>query len=148
MNLQLTTHFSFEELTASETAARHNIDNTPPIQFDQNLRHLAEALEAVRVLLDDNPIHINSGYRCRELNALVGGQPSSAHIAGLAADFIAPAFGPPQKIMAAIAKSPLGYEQIIIEYYSWVHIAVALPGCYGHCDKLVIDGSGTRAWTG
>lgn len=32
------------------------------------------------------PIYINSGYRCAELNKLVGGKPNSQHLKGEAAD--------------------------------------------------------------
>ena len=145
--MQLSEHFSFEELVASETAARYGIDNTPPISYDANLRHLADGLEAVRVILGNNPIHINSGYRSRELNKLVGGQPNSAHLTGLAADIICPGFGPPRAVCAAIIKSPLGFDQIILEFFSWTHIAFAVPGIYARRDQLIIDSGGTRAWT-
>ena len=61
--MHLSEHFTLEELVASELAARHGIDNAPPIAFDVNLRHLADGLEAVRTILGNNPIHITSGYR-------------------------------------------------------------------------------------
>ena len=35
-----------------------------------------------------NPIHINSGYRCKEHNAKVGGSLRSQHTVGSAADFV------------------------------------------------------------
>lgn len=144
--MKLSSHFSFEELTASESAARHGIDNIPPIAFDANLRHLADGLEAVRVLLGNNPIHINSGYRCPELNKLIGGSPQSAHMQGLAADIICPGFGTPRQICQAIMASPLGYDQCILEYDAWCHIAFSVTGTYAKRENLVIDSGGTRAW--
>jgi len=36
------------------------------------------------------PIHINSAFRSRELNATIGGSPTSAHLDGYAADLVAP----------------------------------------------------------
>lgn len=144
--MQLSEHFSFEELIASDIAERHGIDNTPPISLDMNLRHLAEGLEAVRTLLGNHPIHINSGYRCAELNKLVGGQPRSAHLLGLAADFICPGFGSPRKVCQAIMASHLGYEQVILEFSAWTHIAFALPGTFAKREALIIDSAGARAW--
>ena len=70
--MHLSEHFTFEELIASEIAARHGINNSPPIAYDANLRHLADGLEAVRVILGNNPIHITSGYRCEKHNRQVG----------------------------------------------------------------------------
>jgi zinc D-Ala-D-Ala carboxypeptidase len=46
--MQLTEHFSLEELIASEVAARSGIDNTPPANIVSNLRVLAQGLERVR----------------------------------------------------------------------------------------------------
>ena len=144
--MQLSEHFSFEELTASEVAARHRIDNTPPISFDANLRHLAEGLEDVRAILGDHPMHITSGYRCHALNKLVNGQWESAHLQGLAADFICPAFGPPRKVCQAIVASGLNYQQVILEFHAWTHIAFPRPGERGTRQALIIDGRGAMAW--
>lgn len=142
--MQLTDHFSFEELIASETAARKWIDNNPPIALDQNLRHLAEALEEVRVVLKHCPMIITSGYRCRELNREVGGQPNSAHIQGLAADFICPQFGPPRAVCKAIAESSIDFDQVILEFRAWTHFAVPMPGNKGRRQVLTITQSGVR----
>ena len=74
--MQLTAHFSLEELIASETATRSGIDNTPPSELMPNLRALADGLEKVRAALGGRPIHINSGYRCPALNKAVDTEPS------------------------------------------------------------------------
>lgn len=47
---------------------------------------LIAALEAIRSKLG-RPLKINSGYRCEAHNAAVGGERSSKHTLGLAADF-------------------------------------------------------------
>ena len=84
----LTPHFSLEELTFSEVALRQGIDNTPTTEQVLNLKRLCqELLEPVRSLLNV-PMHINSGFRSPKVNAAVGGAHGSAHLAGLAADFI------------------------------------------------------------
>jgi uncharacterized protein YcbK (DUF882 family) len=72
--MKLTKHFTFEELTASELADRHGIDNTPasPLILT-NLKILAEGLERVRALLG-KPVIVNSGYRSILVNNLLGKQ--------------------------------------------------------------------------
>ena len=53
---------------------------------------LIELLEQLRSKLNV-PIHINSGYRCRNHNAQVGGVAGSQHLYGTAADITAPLAG-------------------------------------------------------
>ena len=55
---KLSDHFSLEELTYSDLAVRHGIDNNPNGDFVVNLTRLAKLLERVRLLLN-KPIHIN-----------------------------------------------------------------------------------------
>src|SRR5882672_9303456 len=88
MNEQLSPHFTLTELTNSEIALRKGIDNSPSEAIVANLtRVCAEMLEPIRNVLGV-PLHINSGYRCREVNTAVGGAVNSAHIDGRAADFV------------------------------------------------------------
>ena len=83
-------HFSISELTSSATAQREGIDNRPT----ESAYHLLHVL--VEQLLDPireawgEPIVVSSGYRCKELNALVGGAKNSHHMLGCAADITAP----------------------------------------------------------
>lgn len=137
----LSPHFTFQELTASEIALRHGIANVPGEQEIENLRYLASMLEQVRALLG-HPIHVNSGFRCLAVNALVGSKPTSAHVKGLAADIVCPEFGPPQKIVDAIVASAIDYDQVIVEYDRWVHIGFAPAGETNRRQKLVINGLG------
>ena len=89
--MNLSPHFSLQELTASDTAAKLNINNSPPVPVLMNLSILASGLEQIRSLLG-YPVHVNSGYRCPELNKTVGGVPDSAHLSGFAADIVCPQF--------------------------------------------------------
>lgn len=123
MGLRLTEHFTLEELTFSQDAVRHGIDNAPPADVIDNLRLLAGALEDVRMLLAA-PVIVTSGYRCEQLNALVRGSATSAHVEGLAADIIAPRFGTPAAIAQALQASPLVFDQLILEFGRWVHLGV------------------------
>jgi len=75
--MMLSEHFSLEELTASEVAARAGIDNTPSAETMRNLLRLAAGLELVRAAIGNNPIHVTSGYRSPRLNQMVGGAKNS-----------------------------------------------------------------------
>ena len=79
-------YFSLAELTKSETAARHKIDNTPSASIVANLQYGVDmVLDPLRRLYGQ-PIKINSGYRSSQLNKLVGGVPNSWHQLGNAVD--------------------------------------------------------------
>lgn len=79
-------YFDLEELLRSETALNHGIENLPAWEDVENLRELAtDVLDAVRIEWGQ-PILVNSGYRSVELNARVGGVPTSAHMVGRAVD--------------------------------------------------------------
>lgn len=119
--MQLTTHFSLEELTDSQVATRNNINNNPSQAVKNNLMVLAQNLEKVRALLG-YPLSISSGFRCMELNRKLGGASKSAHMDGFAADFTCHAFGTPKEVATAIAKSNIKFDQLI-EEGTWVHIS-------------------------
>jgi hypothetical protein len=121
----LTPHFSLEELTFSSTAQRYALDNTPGDLEVANLTRLCETLlEPARDLLGGVAFHVDSGFRCRELNALVRGVPTSAHLDGRAADII-PEGLDLEACFDELRKSDLPYDQIIFECAAWIHLAVA-----------------------
>lgn len=122
----LSDHFSLAEATASDTAARKGIDNSPPAEVIAVMERAATKLEKVRALLAA-PLHINSWYRCSELNSAVGSNPTSQHLRGEAIDFIAPTFGDPLAICKAIIanKDLINFDQLILEH-TWVHIGFAI----------------------
>jgi hypothetical protein len=142
--MNLSPHFTLEELTASETADRQGIDNTPTdVKVMNHLKFLAHNLEDVRECLG-SPIHINSGYRSLVVNALLGSKPTSAHVKGLAADFVCPSFGTPKEIVKRLSSSNVAYDQLILEFNRWVHIAFSEEGYIPRKQVLIIDKSGTR----
>lgn len=116
--MQLTEHFTLEELTAT---SHREIDNTPPIDVVDKLKCTARGLEHVRLLLGV-PVIVSSGYRCRALNEAVGGAANSQHMQGEAADFIAPKYGTPFEICRLLEASDLRYDQLIFEG-TWVHVS-------------------------
>ena len=141
MNLSL--NFTLEELTASETAARNGLDNTPGPIAMKNLERLAQFLEEVRKVLG-KPVVISSGYRGPEVNAHVGGQKASQHLVGCAADIKVPGMTP-DAVCRAIKASDLQYDQLIREFDSWTHISIPNEeGSTPRGQTLIIDRAGTR----
>jgi zinc D-Ala-D-Ala carboxypeptidase len=120
--VNLSAHFTLEEMTASQTATRRGIDNSPPAAVVGNLRRLASLLEEVRAAVG-LPIRISSGYRSPALNRAIGGAANSAHLSGLAADITAPSLSPKQLATAIIAAG-VKFDQLIYEG-AWVHIGLA-----------------------
>lgn len=121
--MNLSEHFTLEELTASQTAMRRGINNTPNDEVIGNLTKLAETLEQVRALVDA-PINISSGYRSVPLNTAIGGSSSSAHCRGLAADFTVSGVGV-KELAIMIRDSGIEFDQLICEFDSWVHIGLS-----------------------
>jgi zinc D-Ala-D-Ala carboxypeptidase len=119
----LSPHFTLDELTHSQKAVRRGLDNTPPPDVLENLRKLAQLLEAVRTHIG-RPVLISSGYRSRAVNDAVGGAVTSQHLRGQAADFIAPGFGKPATIVSHLMDAPIEFDQLINEG-GWVHISWA-----------------------
>lgn len=79
-------YFTIEEMTKSQTAKQNHIDNTPTKEITENLKKVMYILDMIRVYIG-KPILVNSGYRCKKLNEIVGGVQGSMHTKGLAADF-------------------------------------------------------------
>lgn len=123
-------HISYGELIHSQTASRLEIDNTPPDEEKVNLVRVAWFLETLRSGLTDKygfvcPLTISSGYRCLELNTIIGGSKTSAHTSGLAADISCP-YVSPYDIALYIERHMVdtGFDQVIYEFGEWVHIGL------------------------
>lgn len=124
--MQLSEHFSLEELTFSSTAVARGIDNAAPPVIEERLHAVAAGMEKIRALLGF-PLHIDSGYRSPALNVAVRGVPTSAHCMGWAADFICPNYGTPFGIVRTIVgDGSIRFDQLIQEG-TWVHISFAPP---------------------
>lgn len=139
--MKLSPHFTLDEFTKSQTAARWGIDNTPNQTVMGNLIKTASFMEEVRRICAA-PIIISSGYRCMELNRKIGGSMNSQHMTGQAVDFTAKGLTL-DEIMQRLITSNLDYDQLILEYNSWIHISWS--------DKprrqtLEIDRQGTRVY--
>jgi zinc D-Ala-D-Ala carboxypeptidase len=121
---QLSAHFTLEELSDSDYAMRHGINNSPPSVLTSNLMMLAAGLERVRAVLGV-PMYVKSGYRSPALNRAIRGAQDSQHMRGLAADFVAPEYGSPRQICESIAERDdfVRFDQLIQEGGAWVHVS-------------------------
>ncbi len=117
-------HFTIKELTASATAQRLDIDNTPTAEAVANLQQLvANVLDPLRETYG-RPIYVNSGYRCPALNRAVGGVPSSQHLTGEAADITAGNNRENRRLLGLIKKMKLPVDQVIDEQdCTWLHVS-------------------------
>jgi hypothetical protein len=141
--MKLSPNFTLEELTFSQVASRRGIDNTPPPKVKDNLERLALFLEQVRKVVN-KPISISSGYRSREVNESVGGSKTSQHCEGCAADFNVKGMSP-DAVVRAIVDATIPYDQVILEFDSWVHISIpTVKGSAPRKQALVIDNNGKR----
>ena len=125
--MQLSTNFTMEEFTRSQTAIRQNIDNTPTEEHSENLKLLCEmVLQPVRDHF--GPIAINSGYRGVVLNKTIGGSFKSQHCQGQAADIECPGTG--NRHVADWISDNCTFDQLILEFHTpgipdsgWVHVS-------------------------
>lgn len=120
--MDLSEHFTLEELVTSQIATRRRIDNRPAPAIVENLRRVAAVLELVRALVG-RPVTVSSGYRSPALNAAVGGARESAHLQGLAADITVAGMAP-KDLAKAVITAGIEFDQLIYEG-TWVHIGLA-----------------------
>ena len=124
--VQLSKNFSLRELTASQTAERKGIGNTPSPEHQENLKLLCEnVLQPVRDHFN-RVVSISSGYRSPALCEAIGSKTTSQHAKGQAADF--EIYGLSNGELATWIKDKLDYDQLILEYWTptssnsgWVH---------------------------
>jgi len=142
--MQLSQHFSLEELTFSQVAARTGIDNTPSDEVVANLTRLCNLLlEPARAMLEV-PVHVDSGYRSTVVNAAVGGARDSAHMSGRAADTVFLGI-PLEEAFDKLRASDLPFDQIIFECRAWIHLAIAPEGVQPRREALTATGH-AGAW--
>ena len=111
---------------------REGIDNRPN-KCAYHLLHVLvdQLLDPIREAWGE-PIVVSSGYRCKELNALVGGAKNSHHLLGCAADIIAGNKADHRRLFNLIQQmqqeGKIRFTQLIAEKgYRWLHISY-VPG--------------------
>ena len=141
--MNLTEHFTLEELTHTD---HRTLENTPNETELANIQRLAKFLETVKTLLGGKPIMVNSAFRSKAVNDAVGSKDTSQHRIGCAADIRVPGMTPDQVVRAIIA-SDLGFDQVIREFDRWTHVSIPnTPEAKPRKQALIIDKAGTRAF--
>lgn len=115
-------HFSWDELTASDTAKQYNLSNTPGEEEKRNLIALVmKVLDPLRERYG-KPITVNSAYRSPFINQKVGGAESSQHVKGQAADITGGSKEENKKLFELLKS--MDFDQLINEKdYSWIHVS-------------------------
>jgi len=118
-------YFTFEEMTRSDTAVKHNIKNIPdPEQFENLSNLVVKLLDPLREKFG-KPIKVNCGFRSNEVNKLVGGVPTSQHCKGEAADITSD----DNKRLFELIKNEFEWDQLINENnLSWIHVSLKKTG--------------------
>ena len=123
-------YFTINELCYSDTAKRCNINNSPTSEVTTNLTRLVNnILDKAREHFG-KPIHVNSGYRCQELNKKVGGAQFSHHLTGEAADIeLGGKTIAENKLLFDWIKDNCDFDQLIWEKGgAWVHVSLKAFG--------------------
>jgi hypothetical protein len=131
--MQLSKHLVLAEVTRSETAKRKGISNMPTPEHIKNFKLLAEKVfEPIREHFKV-PILISSGYRSKELNAVIGGSLTSQHCSGEAVDVDMDGTSITNKQVFDFIKDNLVFDQLIWEFGTkdnpdWVHVSYESTG--------------------
>lgn len=120
-------YFTIAELCNSDTADRRGIINRIPKDLLPNVQGLINhVLDPLREWYG-KPIYVNSGYRCPELNKVVGGVENSYHVSGCAADIDARSYEENKKLFEYIREN-LPFTEVGWEGGGrWIHVAL-VPG--------------------
>lgn len=118
-------NFSYREFEESTTATQKGICNTIT-SFEVRDSVKALVLNVLQPLRDalGKSLKINSGYRCPELNKVVGGVSNSQHTKGEAADV---ASDNPYELAKMAKGLNLPFDQMIL-YPTFVHFSHKLKG--------------------
>lgn len=117
-DVRLSKNFTLREFIVSEVAEKNWIHQQYDIPLIV-LRNISDLVSHILQPLRDctGIINISSGYRCEELNKLVGGASNSQHMRGQAVDVICSDVTP---IIEALNYLP--FDQFIV-YDSFFHIS-------------------------
>jgi hypothetical protein len=148
--MKISAHLNLAEVTRSDSAKRHGIDNTPTPEHLENFKLLAEKVfEPIRLHFK-TPIFISSGYRSKALNDLIKGSASSQHCKGQAIDIDMDGSkgGVTNKMVFDFIVSRLEWDQIIWEFGTdanpdWVHVSYVKTGNRKQKLKAVRSGGKT-----
>ena len=115
------TFFTLKEFLYSKTAGSLGIENILDFEQVRNLDNLVKyVLNPCRQYID-RAIYVNSGYRSKRLNAIVGGVPTSQHMDGKAADITTAATKSNNDLFQFIVDK-IDFDQCI-RYKTFIHVS-------------------------
>jgi len=126
-------YFQLRDLIYSDKAKKLNINNMPGV--DGNQSQIIESLRALMTNVVDiignthSDLIISSAFRCKALNAEVGGADKSQHVWGEAVDLQVPSLTSAQLYNWIYNHTP--FDHLIWEYPedktgSWVHVSYSM----------------------
>jgi hypothetical protein len=122
--MNLSRDITLEQCIKSEYARRHGIENIPGPAELENLKYLAEKI--IQPVYDrfGDGVYINSGFRCKAVNAGVGSSDSSLHPIGAAVDLDSNKLSLLELIV--FIHNNLKFTELIAEYFpsGWVHAGI------------------------
>lgn len=125
--MKLSKDFNLDEFVISQAAARNGISNEPDAHIIGRLKELCDTILQPLRNFYGKPIIISSGYRCKEVNKIIGSSDSSQHIKGEAADLHINGVTI-DEIAEAIQKLKLPFHQLILEFGRWIHVSISHEG--------------------
>jgi hypothetical protein len=148
--MKISPHLNLAEITRSDTAKRHGIDNTPTAEHLENFKLLADKVfEPIREHFGV-PIFISSGYRSKALNDFIKGSLSSQHCKGQAIDIDMDGSNGEvtNRMVFDYIKNKLDFDQLIWEFGTdfnpdWVHVSYVKKGNRKQKLKAVRSGGKT-----
>lgn len=116
-------YFSFDELTHTETGISNSIPIAETNPILHNILLLRTVLNVIRGIIGV-PIHVNSAFRSREVNAAVGGVSTSNHCLGRAADITCSELPELFELCMKLQNSGVLSECILYSDRNFIHIAI------------------------
>ena len=125
--MKLSKNFTVAEYIKSQTATRHEIDNSLSEEHLENAKKLfANVVQPKREKFGITII--TSGYRSPDLNAKIGGSSKSQHCKGQAVDL--ECLKESNADVAMWIENNLDFDQLILEFYTpgepssgWIHVS-------------------------
>lgn len=126
-------YFTIEEMEWSIVAQFQALDNRmPPLVKMSAIEFIEKVLDPLRAKYGA-PIFVTSGYRCPQLNRLVGGSNTSQHLLGTAADVTTLSRDGNKKIWKLLQLHTIDFDQAILYGdYKFIHIGWKKSGVQRH----------------
>ena len=127
--MQLSRHFTLEQMCENSIAKSLGIDNMPDMAAMDNLQCLCN--NVLEPLAERGiKLEIMSGFRSKELNNVVGGEDNSPHMRGEAVDIIGENW------------KELSYSDQLKVLVEWAYFLMS----YSYFDHLILATNGNQWW--